>query len=251
MTWLNIAKKYIGTKEVVGNKHNPTILKMYSSVGFPEVKDDETAWCAAFVGSVLKESGYPFMKSLAARSYLTYGKKLTEPKEGCIVVFWRGKPDGWQGHVAFVTKYDDKWVWALGGNQSNTVSEQKFDRKKVLGYRWPVEGKVEPTSVTKQVVKNSTKLSFLQKIRTTLTTLGVGVGSIFTLDTFNMGIDMVTSMKAFMVDNAALLLLGAIGLTWFILKWNEWKHIADFKEGRYIPSKMEEGKEVTDVSKPA
>jgi len=242
MIWLNNAKKYIGTKEIAGSSHNSTIVKMYKDVGFPEVKDDETAWCAAFVGSVLKEAGYPHMKSLAARSYLKYGKKLSEPKEGAIVVFWRGKPDGWQGHVAFVTRWDDKWVWALGGNQSNAVNEQKFDRKKVLGYRWPVENAT--TKITqdpkKEIVKTSKKLSILQTVRNFGGWLIATLGGVFSLDTLGVANTVVEGLKGFITANAIPLSLAAIVIFWLILKWIEKKTVEDYKEGRYTPSGMAE-----------
>jgi uncharacterized protein (TIGR02594 family) len=249
MIWLNKAKSYLGTKEIVGKENNPTIVKMYSNVGFPEVKDDETAWCAAFIGSVLKEAGYPHMKSLAARSYLKYGKKLTEPKEGCIVVFWRGKPDGWQGHVAFVTRFDDKWIWALGGNQSNAVTEQKFDRKKVLGYRWPVENATTKTSQDpkKEIIKTSKKLSVLQTIRNFGSWIIATIGGVFSLDTLGVTNTIVSGLKGFLTDNAIPIALGSIILFWFILKWVEKKSVEDYKEGRYTPSGMAEEVEVKDV----
>ena len=247
MIWLQTAKKYLGTKEIVGKEHNPKIVKMYSNVGFPEIKDDETAWCAAFTGSVLKESGYPFMKSLSARSYLSYGKKLSDPKEGAIVVFWRGSPTSWQGHVGFVTKFDNKYVWVLGGNQNNEVNESKYERSKVLGYRWPIEDKPKVVKVDKKVVDNSTKLSFLQGIRRFITILGTGIAGIFSMDTFNLGIDISTQLKTFLSNYGIFLALGSMVLTWFLLKWNEWKHIVDFQEGRYTPSKLVD-KETKDAS---
>lgn len=245
--WLDTAKKYIGTKEVAGASHNATILKMYANVGFPEVKDDETAWCAAFVGSVLKEAGLPYMKSLAARSYLKYGKELKQPKAGAIVVFWRGKPDGWQGHVAFVSHFDDTWVYCVGGNQSNQVNVTKFDRKRVLGYRWPTENvtKVAKQDTKKEVIKASKKLSVLSTIRNFLG-WGVGtVGTVFTLDTLNVANSVVAQLQGFLAANAIPVALVSIAVFWLVLKWIEKKSVEDYKEGRYTPSGMSE--EVTNV----
>ena len=83
--------------------HNPKILQYFADVGHSEVKDDETAWCAAFVGAMLKRAGMPHTGKLNARSYLDWGDEvaLEDAQEGDIVVFWRGTPDGWQGHVGF------------------------------------------------------------------------------------------------------------------------------------------------------
>lgn len=241
--WLDVAKKYLGTQEIVGPEHNPIVVKMYSDVGFPEVHDDETAWCAAFTGSVLKEDGQPYLKSLSARSYLDYGRKLTEPQEGCIVVFWRGSPNGWMGHVGFVTRWDDDSVWVIGGNQNNQVNETKFSRDKVLGFRYP--NVVSPVStVTTQVVAASDKLGLLQGVRRFISWIGVGVASLFTMDNFNVASSTVTSIKTSVQANMFPIAIGGAVLVWLIMKWIEYKHVKDFTEGRYVPSGMTETKEV-------
>lgn len=245
MKWYEIAKSYIGTKEVRGKSHNPKIVKMFADVGFPTVTDDETAWCAAFVGACLRDAGQPYLKSLAARSYLNYGKKLTEPKEGAIVVFWRGSPNSWQGHVGFVSRWDAKSVWVVGGNQSNTVSEQKFSRSQVLGFRYPTVEAVE-RKVEKEVIKKSSKLSWLQTIRRFFTFLGTGLAGIFTMDSFNTSMSVVSQVKTTMEANLVPITLGTIVIMFFILKWVEWKQLKDFKEGRYVPSGAADEKEVTD-----
>ena len=134
---LTIAGSYVGTDEIRGSKHNPVILEYFDAVGHGWVKDDETPWCAAFVGAVLHEAGYKGTGSLAARSYLGWGHKVSNPKPGDLVVFWRGKKDGWQGHVGFVVRTDKTHVWCLGGNQSNSVNVTKYSKDRVLGYRRP------------------------------------------------------------------------------------------------------------------
>ena len=54
--WLTIAREYIGVKEIAGTKHNPVIIQMWQRVMLP-FKDDETPWCAGFVGSCLERAG--------------------------------------------------------------------------------------------------------------------------------------------------------------------------------------------------
>lgn len=244
MKWYDIAKKKLGLKEIPGSKHNPEIVKMYADVGHAWVKDDETAWCAAFVGSTLKESGYPYLKSLTARDYLKYGISLKTPKEGAIAVLWRGKPTGWQGHVGFVSRFNDKSVWLVGGNQNNQVNETKFSIDKVLGYRWPNETQAQK-EVTKIVRKTSTKLSLLHKFRVFGAFLASTIASIFTLDTLNIANEIATGLRGFLAENVILITLGGIALTWFVLKWIEGKSVNDYLNGRYTPSKLE--KEETDV----
>jgi len=144
-TWMPIAQTYVGTDEVRGSKHNPKIVEWFKDVGHGWVKDDETPWCAAFVGAVLEEAGYTSTRALNARSYLTWGHKAKDPSYGDIVVFWRGKKDGWQGHVAFFVKETKEYVWVLGGNQSNSVNIQRYSKSKVLGYRRPATLKASRT----------------------------------------------------------------------------------------------------------
>ena len=133
--WMPVAQSYQGTKEIPGAKHNPVILSFFDSVGAGWVKNDETAWCAAFVGACLEEVGVKSTGSLAARSYMDWGKSTTSPRYGDVCVFWRGNKNGWQGHVAFYVKDDDKYVYVLGGNQRNSVNVSRYPKSRLLGYR--------------------------------------------------------------------------------------------------------------------
>ena len=42
------AYKHLGLTEIRDDANNPEIVAMFADVGHPRVKDDETAWCAAF-----------------------------------------------------------------------------------------------------------------------------------------------------------------------------------------------------------
>lgn len=136
--WIQTARKYVGEKEIPGPRHNPHIVRFWQAIGAP-YRDDETAWCGAFVGGVLAESGLPVVKNAAsARSFLNMPVKLGLPAYGAVVVFWRGSPTGWQGHVGFVVGRDAKAnLMVLGGNQKDMVRIDPFDTDRVLGYRWP------------------------------------------------------------------------------------------------------------------
>ena len=132
--WLTKARSYLGTKEIVGPKHNPAVVALWALGKAGKVKDDETPWCAAFVSAVLEEAGITSARTGWARSYLTWGRRLNFPRVGCIVVFSRGSG----GHVGFVVGRDKKGnLLVLGGNQSNAVTIAPFDTKRVLGYVWP------------------------------------------------------------------------------------------------------------------
>lgn len=132
-----IAEANLGVKEFPGAKHNPAVLRMFADVGHGWVEDDETPWCAAFVGSVLGQAGYQGTGSLAARSYLEWGEEVAEADviQGDVVILWRGSPSSWQGHVGFVHEVQADTVLILGGNQGNQVSIQAYPKSKVLGYR--------------------------------------------------------------------------------------------------------------------
>lgn len=136
--WLVEARRHLGLREIPGKGHNKQILKWWSAIRAP-FTDDETPWCAGFVGGCFEAVGMKSSRSAAARSYMKWGSKLDGPALGCVVVFWRGRPDGWSGHVAFVVgETKSGHLMCLGGNQSNAVTVAPFDKQRVLGYRWPL-----------------------------------------------------------------------------------------------------------------
>lgn len=132
-----LAREEIGTKEIPGESDNPTIVQYFEDVGHSWVEDDETAWCAAFVGSMLKRAGLPHTGSLRARSYESWGNHVNEDdaREGDLVVFWRVSPDSGFGHVGFMVRQTAKSILVLSGNQTNMVKEQWYPKSKFIGYR--------------------------------------------------------------------------------------------------------------------
>lgn len=139
--WLRVASAYIGQTEQAGSKHNPLVVKMFALIRMSGIKDDETPWCAAFVGSCLEEAGIKSSRSAAALSYLDYGQKLAAPVLGSIAVKRRynssGKVIG--GHVFFVAgRTTDGRILGLGGNQNNRVGIDPFDPSGIVGYRYPL-----------------------------------------------------------------------------------------------------------------
>jgi len=136
--WLDVARRYLGLREIKGPQHNPEILKMWKRMGAP-FADDETAWCGGFVGGVLVEAGLKAVAGGAmARNWLKLPVKIDRPAVGAVVVFWRGSPSGASGHVGFVVGKDARGNLAvLGGNQGDKVSIAFFPPSRVLGYRWP------------------------------------------------------------------------------------------------------------------
>jgi len=135
--WLAKAREYEGLREVPGKGTNKTILRWWSLIRMP-FTDDETPWCAAFVGGVLEEVGIKSTRSASAKSYLKFGTALANPAVGAIAVLWRGRRDGPFGHVAFVEGVDQHGNIVLrGGNQGDSSNAKPFGRDRVLAWRWP------------------------------------------------------------------------------------------------------------------
>lgn len=142
--WITEARKYTGEAEIKGPKHNPLILQFWKDIKRGGIKDDETPWCAAFVGAVLERVGIQSSRFESAKSYLSWGSELKQPMLGCVVVFTR---DG-GSHVGFVVGQQQNGdLMVLGGNQSDAVNIRTFPRSRVTGYRWPSGASVTPQSL--------------------------------------------------------------------------------------------------------
>jgi uncharacterized protein (TIGR02594 family) len=157
-TAIQIARTYLGTKEIKGAADNPKIMEMYRTVGHTQVEHDEVAWCAAFVGFCLEKAGLASTRKLNARSYLTWGEKVAGPeqaREGDVVIFTRGANTA-QGHVAFFVKAAGAQIEVLGGNQSDAVSVARYARSRLLGIRRPLRADV-PQRPEMKVVQQQLK----------------------------------------------------------------------------------------------
>lgn len=129
------ALSFYGTKEIAGSKHNKIILDMFAESGFANIKNDETAWCSAFIIHCAKYCGYEYTGSLLARSWLDAGKVVKDCVAGDIVIMWRDDPFSKKGHVGiFINRVDDD-IYVLGGNQNNCVNITAYPVTRVLGYR--------------------------------------------------------------------------------------------------------------------
>ena len=134
--WYGVALTQLGVKEIPGEGSNPQIEQYHASTSIG-LSDDSVPWCASFVNWCLKRAGIAGTASPAARSFMQWGKGIASPVEGCICVFSRGDPNGWQGHVGFYVEEDESTISVLGGNQSDAVSIAKYPKANLLGYRMP------------------------------------------------------------------------------------------------------------------
>lgn len=140
--WLEHARDLIGLREIKGTVHEPKILQLWQDAGLGHIRDDETAWCAAFVGGALHRAGFTGTRKPNARSYCDWGIDVFESGAlhvplGAVVVFSR-PPSEWQGHVAFAVGFNrNAQLLALGGNQKDRVSIAPFDPGRVIAARMP------------------------------------------------------------------------------------------------------------------
>jgi uncharacterized protein (TIGR02594 family) len=155
--WMTIAQSLMGEKELKG-RENPKIVEMYRICNASWAKEDEVPWCAAFVGACLELAGYVSSNSLAAVSYLNFGKQLAVPTKGCIVVLKPMKAEqAGTGHVAFFDKIENGRVYLLGGNQSDSVKISSYPIGLVRAYRYP--DKVAPLPTGLKYLKTITQIT--------------------------------------------------------------------------------------------
>lgn len=136
--WMNTAYSLIGTEAIRTSKSNQDILNWAKVAELDkEYTNDTIAWCGLFVSYCMAENGLPITDSpLWAKSWNNYGKKLTHPEFGCIMVFTRNGG----GHVAFYVGEGSPGQYrVLGGNQSSNHEVTIGDHSKstLIGMRWP------------------------------------------------------------------------------------------------------------------
>lgn len=142
LQWMAYVLTLIGVKEVSGPGNSTVIagwLKGLKAWWF----DDATPWCGVLVAHVIQRCGLPLPKHwYRAKGWLEWGKACG-PAYGAVCILDRQGG----GHVFFVTKVSKSFVWGVGGNQGDKVCEAKFDRARVLGFRWPASQPL-PTALT-------------------------------------------------------------------------------------------------------
>jgi uncharacterized protein (TIGR02594 family) len=139
LPWLAEAKRLSGLKEVAGAGNSPVIMDWAQDLKVGYAGDD-VPWCGLFVAHCMAAGlpGEPLPANvLGARNWLKFGVQVS-PQNGAVMVFWRGSPGGWTGHVGFYAGEDREAFVILGGNQSNGVNETRIPRARLLGARWPV-----------------------------------------------------------------------------------------------------------------
>lgn len=92
-------------------------------------------WCARFMNMVLQRAGHRGTGSDMARSFASYGQRISGPQVGAIAVMSRGKHGG---HVGVVSGIDAKGnPIVVSGNHSRRVAESVYPRSRVYAYVMP------------------------------------------------------------------------------------------------------------------
>lgn len=150
---LESALKYYGLKEVEGSGSNSVILDMIQELGYKDIKDDSNyAWCSVFLMKAAKDAGIKNNATPAARSWLREGELIannlaldpgvmiyhSQVRPGDLMISYRGKRDGWKGHVTLFINWTDetqKYYRGFGGNQNNSAKISTYATSKLLGIR--------------------------------------------------------------------------------------------------------------------
>jgi uncharacterized protein (TIGR02594 family) len=91
-------------------------------------------WCARFMNMVLQRSGYRGTGSDLARSFASYGQRISGPQIGAIAVM--GRRGG--GHVGVVSGIDAGGnPIVVSGNNGNRVREAPISRGRIYAYVMP------------------------------------------------------------------------------------------------------------------
>lgn len=107
------ARRYIGT--------NPT---RYSRL-----------WCAHFMNMVLERTGYRGTGSGFARSFASYGTRVSGPQVGAIAVMSRGRGGGHVGVVSGIDANGNPVI--ISGNHGRRVAEAVYPRGRIYAYVMP------------------------------------------------------------------------------------------------------------------
>jgi uncharacterized protein (TIGR02594 family) len=97
--------------------------------------DRGSLWCARFMNMVLQHSGYRGTGSDMARSFASYGQRISGPQVGAIAVMGRR---GGGGHVGIITGIDAQGnPIMISGNNGNRVREAPISRGRIYAYVMP------------------------------------------------------------------------------------------------------------------
>jgi uncharacterized protein (TIGR02594 family) len=84
---------------------------------------------------VLERTGHKRGPSDLAKSFASYGRRVSGPQVGALAIMSRGRGGG---HVGVVSGVDAKGnVIVVSGNHNNTVAESVYPRGRIFAYVMP------------------------------------------------------------------------------------------------------------------
>jgi uncharacterized protein (TIGR02594 family) len=92
-------------------------------------------WCARFMNMVLEKSGRRGTGSNMAKSFASYGRRVSGPQVGAIAVMSRGRGGGHVGIVSGVDRSGNPII--ISGNHNRKVGESVYPRGRIYAYVMP------------------------------------------------------------------------------------------------------------------
>jgi uncharacterized protein (TIGR02594 family) len=92
-------------------------------------------WCGHFMNFVLKRTGYRESPSNQARSFASYGRRISGPQVGAIAVMSRGANGGHVGVVSGIDPSGNPII--ISGNHNRIVDEAVYPRGRIYAYVMP------------------------------------------------------------------------------------------------------------------
>jgi uncharacterized protein (TIGR02594 family) len=92
-------------------------------------------WCGNFMNFVLQRTGHRVSSSNMARSFASYGQRISGPQVGAIAVMSRGARGGHVGVVSGIDANGNPII--ISGNHGNRVAESTYPRGRIYAYVMP------------------------------------------------------------------------------------------------------------------
>ncbi len=93
-------------------------------------------WCARFMNFVLERTGHRGTGSNLARSFASYGQRISGPQVGAIAVMSRGRNGGHVGVVSGIDESGNPII--ISGNHNRVVAEVAYPRGRIYAYVMPM-----------------------------------------------------------------------------------------------------------------
>lgn len=92
-------------------------------------------WCGNFMNFVLERTGHAESPSNTAKSFASYGHRLSGPQVGAIAVMSRGRNGGHVGVVSGIDPNGNPII--ISGNHGHRVGEGVYPRGRIFAYVSP------------------------------------------------------------------------------------------------------------------